>query len=98
MLMVSEHDRLPMCVALQQIKTTDIMLRSLPQPSPPHVAAVDRIIEDVFREHALSDLHRKRRQQAFDLIVATITKQIPGKNKLWQMVVVWGHTSDESGT
>jgi hypothetical protein len=65
---------------LKVIRTTDIMLRNLPEPSPAHAAALTSLVENIFKDHALTEEEVKQRYSVLDKLTRVVQSKIPGIN------------------
>jgi hypothetical protein len=62
------------------MKRTEMILKSLPPPSLPHIQAIEELLQKVLAEYTASDKENEMRRQAFVFLEKTITENIPGGN------------------
>ena len=60
------------------MKKTELMLKSLPVPSPPHITAMENMLQKVLREQAASEEEIENRHKAYSHLEAVIKAKIPG--------------------
>ncbi|ELU05930.1 hypothetical protein CAPTEDRAFT_221986, partial [Capitella teleta] len=59
------------------MKKTEILLRGLPLPSKPHIAAIEEMLQQVMRESTASEDDLRLRHEAYDQVVKAINAKIP---------------------
>ena len=61
-----------------QIRTTDLLLRNLPPPTPAHCTALSQVLEGVIEQQAMSEQDLERRMEAFRLLQSFTAAKFPG--------------------
>ncbi len=65
------------------MKTTDILLRSLPPPCEAHSNALTKLVEEVYRQHGMDAEERYQRLDVVDFVADYVKEKLSGKLYLY---------------